>query len=163
MRSWLPPDHLAWQVIEVTGQLDLAGFAAANRDGDQVAGRIAAVEAGVAAEAEAWLAGADGPDSQQPLWDDGGDDDEDPPPGGGVPQRLAGLAAKLARLRAAEGKLAERQAAPGGPAARIDAAQYAVQDPARRPEAAQAAPKPQMDAQAAAVGAPQALPYSQKT
>src|SRR5258705_13806575 len=31
MRSWLPPDHLAWQVIEVTGQLDLAGFAAAYR------------------------------------------------------------------------------------------------------------------------------------
>ena len=31
VRSWLPPDHLAWQVIEVTGQLDLAGFAAAYR------------------------------------------------------------------------------------------------------------------------------------
>jgi transposase len=31
MRSWLPPGHLAWQVIEVTGQLDLAGFAAAYR------------------------------------------------------------------------------------------------------------------------------------
>src|ERR1700722_3898317 len=31
MRSWLPPDHLAWQVIEVTGQLDLSGFAAAYR------------------------------------------------------------------------------------------------------------------------------------
>ena len=31
MRSWLPPDHLAFQVIEVTGQLDLAGFAAAYR------------------------------------------------------------------------------------------------------------------------------------
>src|SRR5580658_9893307 len=31
MRSWLPPGHLAWQVIEVTGQLDLSGFAAAYR------------------------------------------------------------------------------------------------------------------------------------
>src|SRR2546421_2796229 len=31
MRSWLPPDHLAWQVIEVAGQLGLAGFAAAYR------------------------------------------------------------------------------------------------------------------------------------
>src|SRR5580700_227503 len=31
VRSWLPPGHLAWQVIEVTGQLDLAGFAAAYR------------------------------------------------------------------------------------------------------------------------------------
>src|SRR5258708_4156909 len=192
MRSWLPPDHLAWQVIEVTGQLDLAGFAAAyradgqgqapydpammaglllycyfkgirssrkiaaaciddvgclvicggaspshravaefirrhrpeirrlfvqvlsllaaegavaghtaavdgspvsgnasrfaNLDGDQLAGRIAAVEAAIDAEAEAWLAGADGADSQQPLWDDDGEDDEDPPPGGGVPR-----------------------------------------------------------------------------
>src|ERR1700726_763509 len=31
VRSWLPPGHLAWQVIEVTGQLDLAGFTAAYR------------------------------------------------------------------------------------------------------------------------------------
>ena len=31
MRSWLPPGHLAWQVIGVTGQLDLSGFAAAYR------------------------------------------------------------------------------------------------------------------------------------
>jgi len=31
MRSWLPPGHLAWQVIEVTGQLDLSRFAAAYR------------------------------------------------------------------------------------------------------------------------------------
>jgi len=35
VRSWLPPGHLAWQVIEVTGQLDLAGFAAAYRAGGQ--------------------------------------------------------------------------------------------------------------------------------
>jgi len=272
MRSWLPPDHLAWQVIEVTGQLDLAGFAAAyradgqgqapydpammaglllycyfkgirssrkiaaaciddlgclvicggaspshravaefirrhrpeirrlfvqvlsllaaegavaghtaavdgspvsgnasrfaNLDGDQLAGRIAAVEAAIDAGAEAWLAGADGADSQQPLWDDDGDDDEDPPPGGGpgggVPRRLAGLAAKLARLRAAEGKLAERQAAPGGPAARIDAAQHAVRDAARRLEAAGAAQNAKMDAYAAAVAAGKAWRYGKK-
>ena len=31
LRAWLPPGHLAWQVIAVTGQLDLAGFAAAYR------------------------------------------------------------------------------------------------------------------------------------
>lgn len=31
MRSWLPPGHLAWQLIEVTGQLDLSGFTAAYR------------------------------------------------------------------------------------------------------------------------------------
>src|SRR6516164_11619728 len=31
VRSWLPPDHLAWQVTGVVGQLDLAGFAAAYR------------------------------------------------------------------------------------------------------------------------------------
>jgi transposase len=31
MRSWLPPDHLAWQMIGVTGQLDLARLAGAYR------------------------------------------------------------------------------------------------------------------------------------
>ena len=31
VRSWLPPDHLAWQVLEVTGELDLSKFAAAYR------------------------------------------------------------------------------------------------------------------------------------
>ena len=31
MRSWLPPDHLAFQVTGVVGQLDLAGFEAAYR------------------------------------------------------------------------------------------------------------------------------------
>ena len=30
-RSWLPPDHLAWQVTGVIGELDLSGFAAAYR------------------------------------------------------------------------------------------------------------------------------------
>ena len=242
VRSWLPPDHLAWQVIEVTGQLDLAGFAAAyradgqgqapydpammvallfycyfkgirssrkiaaaciddvgcrvicggaapshqavatfirrhrpeikrlfvqvlsllaaegavqghtaavdgspvsgnasrfaNLTGEQLADRIAAAEAAIDAEAEAWLAGVDGADSQPPLRDGDGDDDEDPPPGGGpgggVPRRLAALAAKLARLRAAQARLAERQAVPGGPAARVAAAQDAVDRTARR-------------------------------
>lgn len=31
MRSWLPPDHLAWQVTGVLGQLNLSGLAAAYR------------------------------------------------------------------------------------------------------------------------------------
>ena len=31
MRSWLPPGHLAWQVLGVTGELDLSGFAGAYR------------------------------------------------------------------------------------------------------------------------------------
>ena len=226
MRSWLPPDHLAFQVTGVVGQLDLAGFEAAyradrqgqppydpammvgllfycyfkgirslrkiagaciddvgcrvicggaspshqavatfirrhrpeirrlfvqvlsllaaegavqgytaavdgspvsgnasrfaNLTGEQLADRIAAVQAAIDAEAEAWLAGVDGADSQPPLPGGDGDDDEDPPPGGGgpgggVPRRLAALAAKLARLRAAQDKLAERQAVPGGP------------------------------------------------
>jgi transposase len=268
IRSWLPPDHLSWQVIAVTGQLDLAGFAAAyradrqgqapydpammvalllycyfkgirssrkiasaciddvgcrvicggaapshqavatfirrhraeikrlfvqvlsllaaegavaghlaavdgspvsgnasrfaNLDAGQLADRVAAVEAAIDAEAEAWLAGMAGA-AQQPLWDDDGDDDEDPPPGGGgVPRRLAALAASLARLHAAEGKLTERQAAPGGPAARIDAAQHAVQDATRRLEAAEAAQDAKMDAYAAAVAAGKAWRYGKK-
>jgi transposase len=35
MRSWLPPDHLAWRFLEVTGQLDLTAFRAAYRDDGQ--------------------------------------------------------------------------------------------------------------------------------
>ena len=31
IRSWLPPGHLAWQILGVTGELDLSGFAAAYR------------------------------------------------------------------------------------------------------------------------------------
>ena len=31
IRSWLPPGHLSWQVIAVTGELDLSRFAAAYR------------------------------------------------------------------------------------------------------------------------------------
>jgi transposase len=272
VRSWLPPDHLAWQVIEVTGQLDLAGFAAAyradgqgqapydpammvallfycyfkgirssrkiaaaciddvgcrvicggaapshqavatfirrhrpeirrlfvqvlsllaaegavqghtaavdgspvsgnasrfaNLTGEQLADRIAAAEAAIDAEAEAWLAGVDGADSQPPLRDGDGDDDEDPPPGGGpgggVPRRLAALAAKLARLRAAQARLAERQAVPGGPAARVAAAQDAVDRTARRLEQAEAAQAAKMEKYQAAVAAGKAWRYGTK-
>jgi transposase/SH3-like domain-containing protein len=120
----------------------------ANLTGEQLADRIAAVQAALDAEAEAWLDGA-AADPQLPLRDDGEHDDEDLPPGGGVPRRLAGLAARLARLRAAQAKLAGRQAA-GGAAARIDAAQDAAQAAARRLAAAEAA-------QAAKVGKYQAV------
>jgi transposase len=258
VRSWLPPDHLSWQVIAVTGELDLSRFAAAyradgqgqapydpammvallvycffkgirssrkirdacvddlgcrvicggarpshravaefirrhrpairrlfvqvlgllaaagavaghcaaidgspvsgnasrfaNLDAEQLAERIAAVEAAIEAEADAWLAGAD---SQQPLWDD--DDEDDLPggggPGGGVPRRLAALAARLARLRAARDKLAGRQAAPGAPAARVAAAEQAVAGAARRLAAAEAAQAAKMEKYQAAVAA----------
>jgi transposase len=273
VRSWLPPGHLAWQVIEVTGQLDLAGFAAAyradgqgqapydpammtglllycyvkgirssrkiagaciddvgcrvicggaapshqavatfirrhrpeirrlfvqvlsllaaegavqgytaavdgspvsgnasrfaNLTGEQLADRIAAVQAAIDAEAEAWLAGVDGADRQPPLRDGGDDDDdEDPPPGGGpgggVPRRLAALAAKLARLRAAQDKLAGRQAVSGGPAARVTAAQDAVDRTARRLAAAEAAQAAKMEKYQAAVAAGKAWRYGKK-
>ena len=266
VRSWLPPDHLSWQVTGVTGQLDLSGFAAAYRadrqgqapydpammvallfycyfkgirssrkiagaciddvgcrvicggavpshqavavfirrhraeikrlfvqvlsllaaegavaghvaavdgspvsgnasrfanvTGDQLAGRIAAVEAAIDAGAEAWLAGA-AADAQQPLQYGDGDDEDDLPGGGndggpggaGVPRRLAVLAAKLARLRAAEARLTGRQAVPGSPAARIAAAQEAVAGTARRLEQAEAAQAAKMDAYACAVAA----------
>jgi transposase len=230
VRSWLPPDHLAWQVLEVTGELDLSKFAAAyradgqgqapydpammlplvlyclfkgvrssrkirdacvddlgclvirggarpshkavaeflrrhraevrrlfvqvlgllaaagaveghsaaidgspvsgnasrfaNLDAGQLAARIAAVEAAVAAEAQAWLDGAGPADGQQPLWDDEDNEDDDGGPGtGGLPRRLSALAARLARLRAAQDTLAGRQAAaPRGPDARVTAA-----------------------------------------
>jgi transposase len=269
IRSWLPPDHLAWQVIAVTGQLDLSRFAAAyradgqgqapydpammaalllycyfkgirssrrirdacvddlgcrvicggaapshravaefirrhrpairrlfvqvlsllaaegaiaghvaavdgspvpgnasrfaNLDAGQLAGQIAAVQAAIEAEAEAWLAAAGA--GQQPLPD--GDDGDDPPGGagpggGGVPRRLAGLAAKLARLQAAQDRLAERQAVPGAPAARVAAAQDAVDDAARRLEAAEAAQNAKMGAYHAAVAAGKAWRYGKK-
>jgi transposase len=273
MRSWLPPDHLAWRVIEVTGQLDLAGFAAAyradgqgqapydpammtgllfycyfkgirssrkiagaciddvgcrvicggaapshqavatfirrhrpeikrlfvqvlsllaaegavaghlaavdgspvsgnasrfaNLTGEQLADRIAAAEAAIEAEAEAWLAGA-AADAQPPLWDGDGDDDgdEDPPPGGGpgggVPRRLAALAGTLARLRAAQDRLAERRDVPGGPAARVAAAREAVDRVAARLAAAEAAQAAKMDKYQAAVAAGKAWRYGKK-
>jgi transposase len=262
MRSWLPPGHLAWQVIEVTGQLDLSGFAAAyradgqgqapydpammtalllycyfkgirssrkiaaaciddvgclvicggarpshqaaatfirrhrvaikglfvqvltllaaegavagqlaavdgspvsgnasrfaNLDGEQLADRIAAVQAAVQAEVEAWLDGAAGA-AQQPLRDDQGDGDGDPPPGGGsgggVPRRLAALAARLARLQAAEGTLTGRQAPRGRAAARIAAAEAAAGAAARRLAAAEAAQAAKVEKYQAAVAA----------
>jgi transposase len=259
IRSWLPPGHLAWQVIAVTGQLDLSGFAAAYRadgqgqapydpvmmtglllycyfkgirssrkiaaacvddvgclvicggarpshqavavfirrhraeikrlfvqvlgllaaegavggqvaavdgspvsgnasrfanvSGEQLADRAAAVQAAIDAEVEAWLAGAAAA-GQAPLRDDGGDD-EDPPPGGGggVPRRLAALAARLARLQAAQDTLAGRQAAPRGAAARIAAAQQAVAGAAERLAAAEAAQAVKMETYQAAVAA----------
>lgn len=263
IRSWLPPDHLCWQVIAVTGELDLSRFAAAyradgqgqapydpammvalvvycffkgirssrkirdacvddlgcrvicggarpshravaeflrrhraevrrlftqvlgllaaagaagghsaaidgspvsgnasrfaNLDAGQLAAKIAAVEAAIEAEAEAWLAGADDA-GHQPLWDGGDDEDDLPgggagPGGGGVPRRLAALAAKLARLRAAQAKLAGRQAAPGAPAARVAAAQQAADAAAGRLAAAAAAQAAKMEKYQAAVAA----------
>jgi transposase len=128
----------------------------ANLDAGQLADRIAAVEAAVDAAAEAWLAGVDGGDSQPGLWDDDDDDDEHGDsglPGGGVPRRLAGLAAKLARLRAAQATLTERQAGSRRIAARIDAARAAAGAAARRLAAAEAAQAAKMDKYQAAVAA----------
>ena len=88
---------------------------------------------------------------QQPL--QYGEEEEEQPPGGGVPRRLAALAATLARLRAAQAKLAERQSGPGSPAARIAAAQDAVDGAARRLEQAEAAQAAKMDAYQRAVAA----------
>jgi hypothetical protein len=128
----------------------------ANLTGEQLAGRIAEVQAALDAGAGAWLDGA-AADPQLPLrdddeHDDDEHDDEDLPPGGGVPRRLAGLAAKLARLRAAQAKLAGRQEA-GGAAARIDAAQDAAQAAARRLAAAEAAQAAKVAEYQAAVAA----------
>jgi transposase len=137
----------------------------ANLTGEQLAGRIAAAEAALEAEAGAWL---DGPaaDGQPPLPDSGGDDDEDPPPGrgpgGGVPRRLAVLAARLARLRAAQGRLAGRQAAPGGPAARVAAARDAVGRAAQRLAAAEAAQAAKVARYQAAVAAGRPWRYGKK-
>jgi transposase len=266
VRSWLPPDHLSWQVIAVTGELDLSRFAAAyradgqgqapydpammvallfycffkgirssrkirdacvddlgcrvicggarpshravaefirrhrpeirrlfvqvlsllaaagaiaghlaavdgspvsgnasrfaNLDGEQLAERIAALEAAVEAEAEAWLAaaaGTDGAGSQQRLqYDDDDDDDDDddgPGPGGGVPRRLAAMAARLGRLRAAQDTLAARQAAPASPDARVTAARDAVRRAGQRLARAEDAQAAKMEKYHAAVAA----------
>jgi transposase len=259
IRSWLPPDHLAWQILEVTGELDLSKFVAAyradgqgqapydpammlplvlycffkgtrssrkirdacvddlgclvicggarpshravaeflrrhraevrrlfvqvlgllaaagavaghsaaidgspvsgnasrfaNLDGGQLAAGIAAVEAAITAEAEAWLDGtgeADGGDGRQPLWDE---DDDDGPAGGGVPRRLSALAARLARLRAAQDTLAARAAAPGSPDARITAARDAVSRAGQRLARAEQAQAAKMGKYHAAVAA----------
>ncbi len=266
MRAWLPPDHLAWQVIGVAGELDLSGFAGAYRadgqgqapydpammvalllycyfkgirssrkiagacvddvgcvvicggvrpshravaefirrhraevkrlfvqvlsllaaggavaghlaavdgspvsgnasrfanvTGDQLAGQITAVEAAIDAEAEAWLAGA-GAGAQQPLWHGDGDDLDEPPGGGGGPggggagQRAAALAAKLARLRAAQARLAGRQAGAGknAPQTRVIAARKAVGNAAARLAQAEAAQAAKMAKYQAAVAA----------
>jgi Transposase DDE domain/Transposase domain (DUF772) len=126
----------------------------ANLDAGQLAEKIAALEAAIEAEAEAWLAGADDA-GQQPLrYDDDDDDDDDGPgAGGGVPRRLTALAAKLARLRAAQARLAGRQAASGAPAARIAAAQQAADAAARRLAQAEAAQGAKMEKYQAAVAA----------
>jgi transposase len=243
VRSWLPPDHLSWRVIAVTGELDLSRFAAAyradgqgqapydpammlgllfycylkgirssrkikracvddlgcrvicggavpshravaeflrrhrgevrrlfpqvlgllaaegaveghcvavdgspvsgnasrfaNLDAGQLAAKIAALEAAIEAEAEAWLAGAEqaGGAGQQPLPDDDDDDDDGDGPGGaggGLPRRLAAMAARLGRLRAAQDKLAARAAASArSPHAQIARARQAAEAAAR--------------------------------
>ena len=121
----------------------------------QLAERIAATEAAIDAEAQAWLAGVGG--GQQPLQygrrRGGGRTTRTMPPGGGgaggggVPRRLAALAATLARLRAAQAKLAASgRLARGSPAARIAAAQEAVAGAERRLEQAEAAQAAEMDA-----------------
>jgi transposase len=267
IRSWLPPDHLAWQVLEVTGELDLSGFAAAyradgqgqapydpammlplvlyclfkgtrssrkirdaclddlgcvvicggarpshkavaefrrrhraeirrlfvqvlgllaaegaveghcvavdgspvsgnasrfaNLDAGQLAAKIAALEAAVDAEAQAWLAGPEQADgaSQQPLPydDDDDDDDDDDGPGGaggGLPRRLAAMAARLGRLRAAQDKLAERALASArSPQAQIARAEQAAQAAARRLAQAETAQAAVMDRYHAAAAA----------
>ena len=265
IRSWLPPDHLSWQVTGVVGQLDLSGFAAAyraggqgqapydpammlallfycyfkgirssrkirdacvddlgcrvicggavpshravteflrrhrgevrrlfvqvpgllaaegaiaghvvavdgspvsgnasrfaNLDAGQLAERIAALEAAIEAEAEAWLAGAEQADGagQQPLqYDDDDDDDDDGPggAGGGLPRRLAAMAARLGRLRAAQDKLAERALASArSPHAQIARAQQAAEAAARRLGQAGAAQAAVMEKYHAAVAA----------
>ena len=259
MRSWLPPDHLAWQVTGVVGQLDLSGFCAAyradgqgqapydpammlgllfycyfkgtrlsrnikracvddvgcrvicggavpshravteflrrhrgevkrlfvqvlsllvaegavaghcaavdgspvsgnasrfaNLDAGQLAGKIAALEAAIDAEAEAWLAGADDA-GQQPLPYEDQDDDDGPEGGGGRPRRLAAMVAKLARLRAAQDKLAERALASArSPQAQIARAQQAADAAARRLSDAEAAQAAVMEKYHAAVAA----------
>jgi transposase len=260
VRSWLPPDHLAWQVTGTVGQLDLSGFTAAyradgqgqapydpammlgllfycyfkgtrssrnikracvddvgcrvicggavpshravteflrrhrreikrlfvqvlsllvaegavaghcaavdgspvsgnasrfaNLSGEQLAGKIAALEAAIDAEAEAWLAGADDA-GQQPLWDEDQDDDDGlGAGGGGRPRRLAAMVARLARLRAAQDKLAGRTLASArSPQSRIAAAQEAADAAARRLEQAEAAQAATMEKYHAAVAA----------
>lgn len=147
---------VAGQVAAVDGS-PVSGNASrfANVTGEQLAGRAAAVQAAIEAEVEGWLAGTAAA-GQAPLRDDGGDDEDPPPgggPGGGVPRRVAALAAKLARLQAAQARLAERQAVPRGAAARAAAAQEAVAGAARRLAAAEAAQAAKMETYAAAAAA----------
>ncbi len=135
----------------------------ANVTGDQLAEAVAAVEAAIGAEIEAWLNGAvaAGQAAQQPLWDG---DDDDSLPGGGAGRRLAALGAKLARLQAAQARLAERQAAPGknSPGARVIAAQDAVENAAQRLARAEAAQAAKMDRYQRQLAAGKAWPYGKK-
>jgi hypothetical protein len=127
-------------------------------DGEQLAARIAALGAAIDAEAQAWLAGADDA-GQQPLPYDGPDDDDDGQddddgPGGGLPRRLAAMAARLGRLRAAQDKLAERALASArSPQAQIARAQQAADAAARRLSDAEAAQAAVMEKYHAAVAA----------
>jgi transposase len=134
----------------------------ANLDREQLEARITALEAAIDAAAQAWLAGAaeaDGARSQQLPWDDDDDDDDDDGPGGGpgggVPRRLAAMAATLARLRAAQDKLAARRQAPPArsPDARITAARDAVSNAGRRLAQAEQAQAALMEKYQAAVAA----------
>jgi transposase len=130
----------------------------ANLDGEQLEARITALAAAIDAAAKAWLDGAgeaDAAGSQQQLPRDDDDDDDGGPdgsgPGGGVPRRLAAMAGTLARLHAAQDKIAARRqaASPRSPDARIAAARDAVSNAASRLAAAE-------DAQAAVMAKYQA-------
>jgi transposase len=128
----------------------------ANLSGEQLAGKIAALEAAIDAEAGAWLAGADDA-GQQPLQYDEDHDDDDGPGcgnGGGLPRRLAAMAARLARLRAAQDTLAERALATArSPHAQIARAQQAADAAARRLEQAEAGQAAVMEKYHAALAA----------
>jgi transposase len=125
----------------------------ANLDAGQLAAKIAALEAAAGAEAGAWLDGTDRAEGQQPLRDDD-DGDGGGSPGGGVPRRLAAMAARLARLRAAQDTLAGRQqAAPASPDARVTAARDAVSRAEQRLARAEAAQAAVMEQYHAAVAA----------
>jgi transposase len=152
---------IAGQVAAVDGS-PVSGNASrfANLDREQLAGKIAALEAAIEAEAEAWLAGAeqaDGAGQQLLQYDDDGGDGSGgggDGPGGGVPRRLAAMAARLARLRAAQDKLAERALASArSPQAQIARAQQAADAAARRLARAEAAQAATMERYHAAVAA----------
>ena len=153
---------IAGQVAAVDGS-PVSGNASrfSNLDGEQLAAKIAALEAAIEAEAGAWLAGPDDA-GQQPLPydDDDDDDDDDDGPGGGLPRRLAAMAARLGRLRAAQDTLAGRALASArSPHAQIARAQHAAQAAARRLADAGAAQAAVMEKYHAAVAAGQPWRY----
>jgi transposase len=127
----------------------------ANLDGEQLEARIAALQAAIDAAAKAWLDGAGEADAagsqQQQLHDDDDDGPDGGGTGGGVPRRLAAMAGTLARLHAAQDKIAARRqaASPRSPDARIAAARDAISNAASRLAAAE-------DAQAAVMAKYQA-------